>query len=124
MSTDKKHDVFSKWEHPMRQPEIKVHDGDEIEYELRGIVTIRVRSNVDLDRVMLDENFYRLKVEGSASKSAIEHIQKEIHVEAKIPFELEKMAEVNEGWEIGVEEVEWEWDSTYEDNPFVDSLPI
>jgi len=104
-------------------PDVKVHDG-EIEYEFRGIVTIKVRSNVDLERILIDNNWYRLKVEGSDSKSALEHVQNDVHVEAKIPFELEKIAEENKGWEIGVEEVEWEWQETYEDNPNTDMLPI
>ena len=116
MSTNK---IKTHWLYP----DVEVHDG-EIEYELRGIVTIKVKSNVDLERIVIDNNWYKLKAEGSDSKSALEHLESEMHVEAKIPFELEKIAEMNEGWEIGVEEVEWEWESTYDDNPFVDRLPI
>ena len=75
-----------------RYPEIEVQE-DETQYTISGIVTLVVSSNVDLQKVIIDENWNRL----SHDKSALAHVESEIHVEAKIPFELEKIAEMNEG---------------------------
>ena len=88
-----------------RYPEIEVQE-HETQYTITGIVTLVVSSNVDLEKVIIDENWNRL----SHDKSALAHVESEIHVEAKIPFELEKIAEMNEGWQIGVDEVEWSYE--------------
>ena len=96
MSTNKK---------VVHESEIEVQE-HETRYTITGVVTLVVCSNVALEKVILDGDWNRL----SHDKSALAHVESEIHVEAKIPHELEKIAEVNEGWQISVDEVEWRYE--------------
>ena len=89
----------------VHESEIEVQE-DETRYTITGIVTLVVTSNVNLEKVILDGDWNRL----SHDKSALAHVESEIHVEAKIPHELEQLAEVNQGWQIAVDEVEWRYE--------------